>query len=513
MASITAQINALALAMANQINLVRADMGVLADLQTPAKNTLVAAINSAFNSGGGGEGGVMIDDSVVASNKVWSSEKTNATIASSIATALQGLPAYALIDDGSNADDSTWSSNKIAAMIGAAVADMALIDDSTPTADAVFSSLHTSNLLSGKENAFDAGTTNQWLRGDKTFQVLTKANVGLPNVDNTSDANKPVSTAQAAADAAVLASAQAYANSVVTGLWDDRGGYDASVNTFPASGGSGTAGAILKSDIWTITVAGTLGGTAVTTNQTVRALEDNPGQTAAKWAISVSGMANVEDQIVDGVIGKAPSQNAVFDALALKEGVIAAGTASQYWKGNKTWGDLATDVRAVVLTGLSTANGAVIAATDSLLTMAGKLQRQITDLSDSLANYVTPGGAQTLSNKTLTTPVLNGFTEGGATGTGAAFTPDMDALSDFEYTTNGNMTITLNLPAVGKSATITVIRGGAHSLTFAAGTGTPTLKYEANYGTPSSVAGDIETYVVKRMRGQNTLLIAKGGKF
>ena len=39
--------------------------------------------------------------------------------------------------------------------------------------------------------------------------VLTSADVGLGNVSNTSDASKPVSTAQAAADAAVLASANA----------------------------------------------------------------------------------------------------------------------------------------------------------------------------------------------------------------------------------------------------------------------------------------------------------------
>lgn len=73
----------------------------------------------------------------------------------------------------------------------------------------------------------------------------------------------------------------------VVGLFDDRGNYDASPNTFPASGGSGTAGAILKGDIWTISVAGTLGGTAVEAGQTVRAKQDTPGQTAGNWAISV----------------------------------------------------------------------------------------------------------------------------------------------------------------------------------------------------------------------------------
>lgn len=49
--------------------------------------------------------------------------------------------------------------------------------------------------LAGKEPAFTAGTTTQYLRGDKSWQTLDKAAVGLANVDNTSDASKPVSTA------------------------------------------------------------------------------------------------------------------------------------------------------------------------------------------------------------------------------------------------------------------------------------------------------------------------------
>lgn len=47
----------------------------------------------------------------------------------------------------------------------------------------------------GKENAITAGTTAQYYRGDKTFQTLDKTAVGLSNLDNTSDANKPISTA------------------------------------------------------------------------------------------------------------------------------------------------------------------------------------------------------------------------------------------------------------------------------------------------------------------------------
>ena len=53
----------------------------------------------------------------------------------------------------------------------------------------------TQTALNGKENTITAGTTSQYFRGDKTFQTLNKAAVGLSNVDNTSDLNKPISTA------------------------------------------------------------------------------------------------------------------------------------------------------------------------------------------------------------------------------------------------------------------------------------------------------------------------------
>lgn len=47
-----------------------------------------------------------------------------------------------------------------------------------------------------KESIITATTSTDYYRGDKTFQPLNKVAVGLGNVDNTSDINKPVSTAQ-----------------------------------------------------------------------------------------------------------------------------------------------------------------------------------------------------------------------------------------------------------------------------------------------------------------------------
>ena len=53
--------------------------------------------------------------------------------------------------------------------------------------------------LADKEPAILAGDATQYYRGDKTWQTLDKSAVGLANADNTSDANKPISTATQAA--------------------------------------------------------------------------------------------------------------------------------------------------------------------------------------------------------------------------------------------------------------------------------------------------------------------------
>lgn len=88
--------------------------------------------------------------------------------------------------------------------------------------------------------------------------------------------------------AAAIVTANAYTDTAVTGLWDDRGSFSAAGGAYPtsANGGSGTAGAILKGDLWTISVAGTLPtGQVVEVGDTVRALIDTPGNTQANWAI------------------------------------------------------------------------------------------------------------------------------------------------------------------------------------------------------------------------------------
>lgn len=108
-----------------------------------------------------------------------------------------------------------------------------------------------------------------------------------------------------------LAAERTYAEGLVVGLWDDRGNFDASVNAYPSSGGSGTAGAIVKGDIWTISVAGTLPNSKVVElGDTVRALIDSPGNFQTDWAIAQNNIGYIPENVAN------------------KEGTIAGNEAS-----------------------------------------------------------------------------------------------------------------------------------------------------------------------------------------
>lgn len=71
---------------------------------------------------------------------------------------------------------------------------------------------------------------------------------------------------------------------------------------------------------------------------------------AAQSAAQSYADGKVQDSILDGVTNKAPSQNAVFDALALKQNSIGSGTTSQFLRGDLTWQTVPSQRPAKVLT-------------------------------------------------------------------------------------------------------------------------------------------------------------------
>ena len=141
-------------------------------------------------------------------------------------------------------------------------------------------------------------------------------------------------------DAAGLAasaesSAKSYADGLVIGLLDDRGNFDASVNTFPTSGGSGTSGAILKGDLWRISVISTSGPLlGYSIGSSLRALKDSP--TSSDWGLlegafpyTPEDVSNKSQNIVTDLAStvKYPSTKAVYDWAT---GAFAPGSGGTY---------------------------------------------------------------------------------------------------------------------------------------------------------------------------------------
>lgn len=168
-----------------------------------------------------------------------------------------------------------------------------------------------------------------------------RTNLGLGNVDNTSDLDKPVSTAQAAADTAVLNAAASDATTKANAAEAD----------------------------------------AIAASTPIAHISDfNNPHSVTKAQVGLENVDNTSD------LNK-PISTATQTALNAKEPTITAGTTAKFWRGDKAWTDFATTVRASILTGLSLATGTVIAATDSVLVALGKLQKQITDNLSTLTTH------------------------------------------------------------------------------------------------------------------------------
>ena len=142
-----------------------------------------------------------------------------------------------------------------------------------------------------------------------------------------------------------------------------------------------------------------------------------------------------------------PLTNAEMDAnfinlnedLATKESAItAAPTAAtaKYWRGDKTWSDFFTNVRAATLTGLRTATTTMVFATDTVLAAIGKLQAQMSVKFDTTGGDIS--GAVTVSGNLLATGGVLGYGVGAG---GTTQQSDSVTAPVFLNTPNGVITL------------------------------------------------------------------------
>ena len=142
--------------------------------------------------------------------------------------------------------------------------------------------------------------------------------------------------------------------------------------------------------------------------------------------------------------------------LATKEPVIAApGSAptEKYWRGDKTWRDFFTDVRAATLTGLSTATNAAVAATDTMLAAIGKLQAQVSEKFDKSGGDIS-GNAYFKAGVQEAVAVAN---------TGSAYTINLALGTIFDLTLTANCVYTFPAPTAGKQFTLLQRQDGTGS--------------------------------------------------
>lgn len=128
-----------------------------------------------------------------------------------------------------------------------------------------------------------------------------------------------------------------YTDGLVTGLLDYRGAHDASGNVYPSTGGSGTAGAILKGDMYIISVAGTLGGDAIQVGDAIIANVDTPGQTSSNWDTLNTNISYVPEDVANKVTSisgastdtQYPSAKLTYDQLLLKLANVSEDTTPE----------------------------------------------------------------------------------------------------------------------------------------------------------------------------------------
>jgi len=350
------------------------------------------------------------------------------------------------------------------------------------------------------------------LQAGTTFNVA--GTVAIDAITNSSSSTSATAVMTASAVQAAISAGIVSGKSL-------RGGWDASGGLYPATGGSGVAGAVAVGDWWYITVAGTLGTNPVEIGDHIVALVNAPGQTDANWFVVISKVDSVFGRVgpvlaqsgdysfslisgtaavsqggtgntsvgSNGTFAYSDGSKYVFSPMAVP---LTAGSAGNYWRSNGT--DIVAST--IQVADVPTLN-------QNTSGQAGSVANSITfnnsgsgDASGALFNG---SAAKTISYNTIGAAPLLAFN------TVSASTQALSANNSYYITYSG--VCVMPLPATIQAGEYIEVMvdssGGKFHITQAAG---QEIKYGANSGASVTTGSAATGYLESRFPNTSILL-------
>ena len=384
-----------------------------AEIKDIAEATVEAAVlvdaegNATIAATGASQAALSATSAVNASNsaaaslaaiKAESTKATKAKVAAELAASQAGINALAASDNAVRAETaavaaveaSTTTATTVATEVATEVAAQVV---GGMTTEASISAAAAALSAADAETAKNAAQTAATTAGQSVAAIATHAqtaqtastaasnhahNAGLRAAESLASAQQATSAAQSATAGA--ADVREILDNLTIGPVVSVNGKYGAVNLVP-----GDVGAAPASHVG---ATGAAHGTATTSvagfmSAADKTKLDGVAESANNYAHPPSHPASIITQDAENRF-VTDAEKAAWNG---KEAAIATGTTAQYWRGDKSWRDFFTDVRAATLTGLSTATNAVISATDTVLGALGKLQKQVSDNLTTLTSH------------------------------------------------------------------------------------------------------------------------------